>query len=378
MPLRAKLRSSFVFVTIFLLAMAALAQQQPGGAAPGAGPGSQQKPMASPQTPAPSPSSQTAPRAPATGELRSTTSEQPSAQPPATVPGQPAKSKQTPSQVQPEFAEEPQQPKTEILDSSATSGGLESSGHDPILDPPPLPIGTTTMVGGVIRHVDRVRNRLVVGIFGGDDWTVNFDERTHIFQNGAETTQLALKKGERVYVDTMLDNNKHDIFARNIRLGVSAPPADADGQIDRVDPAHGELTLLDRINSVPVRFGVTGETRISRGSNPATLADVKPGTLVHVKFAPEGGYRGVAREITIIAVPGAAFTFVGQITYLDMHRGLLAVANESDGRTYDIHFSPGRLANAANLRVGQQATVVATFEGPQYTAQAVTITGHPK
>ena len=373
--LRTKLHSCFVFVTIFLLAMAAPAQQQPGSAA---GPGSQQKPMASPQTPAPSPGSQTAPQPPATGEQRSTTSEQPGAQPPANASGQPAKSKQPPSQAQPEVVEEPQQPKTEILDSSATSGGLETSGHDPILDPPPLPIGTTTMVGGVIRHVDRVRNRLVIGIFSGDDWTVNFDERTHIFLNGAETTQLALKKGARVYVDTMLDNNSHDIFARNIRLGVSAPPADADGQIERVDTAHGELTLLDRINSVPVNFGVTEETRIRHGSNPVTLADVKPGTLVHVKFAPEGGYRGVAREITIIAVPGAAFTFVGQITYLDVHRGLLAVANETDGRTYDIHFSPGRVANAANLRVGQQATVVATFEGPQYTAQSVSITGHPK
>ncbi len=269
-------------------------------------------------------------------------------------------------------------PKTEILDSSATSSGLESSGHDPILDPPPLPIGATTMVGGVIRHVDRIRNRLVIGIFSGDDWTVSFDERTHIFENGAETTQLALKKGERVYMDTMLDINKHDIFARNIRLGVSAPPADADGQIYRVDQQHGEVTLLDRINSVPVHFGVTGQTRIVHGLTPATLADVKPGTLVHVKFAPEGGYRGVAREISIIAVPGAAFTFVGQITYLDMHRGLLAVANQTDGKTYDIHFSPGRLANAGNLGVGEQVTLVATFDGPQYTAQSVTITGRAK
>ena len=74
---------------------------------------------------------------------------------------------------------------------------------------------------------------------------------------------MALKKGERVYVDTMLDGTRHDIFARNIRVGVSAPPADADGQIIAVDKAHGELTLRDSINSVPVHFGVDKETRIS-------------------------------------------------------------------------------------------------------------------
>ncbi len=33
----------------------------------------------------------------------------------------------------------PPEPKTEILDSSATSGALATDGHDPILDPPPVP-----------------------------------------------------------------------------------------------------------------------------------------------------------------------------------------------------------------------------------------------
>jgi len=89
-------------------------------------------------------------------------------------------------------------PKTDILDSSATSGALVTDGHDPILDAAPMPRTTTTLVGGTITKVDRMRNRMTVHIFGGSHWTVNFDERTHIFHNVAETTQLALKKGERV------------------------------------------------------------------------------------------------------------------------------------------------------------------------------------
>ena len=264
-------------------------------------------------------------------------------------------------------------PKTDILDSSATGGALATDGHDPILDPPPLPKTTTTLLGGTISGVDRMRNKLSIKIFGGNTWTVNFDERTHIFHNGAETTQLALKKGERVYVDTQLDNNQHDIFARNIRVGVVTLPADADGQIVDVDFRHREVMLRDVINSVPVRFGVNDETRISNGQNPVTLEEVQPGALVHVRFAPENPNRGLAREIDILARPGANFTFAGRVTFLDVHRGIMAVQNLSDDKNYEIRFTSTGTVDRASLNVGIEVRVVATFEGSRYTAQSVVI-----
>jgi hypothetical protein len=265
-------------------------------------------------------------------------------------------------------------PKTDILDSSATSGALVTDGHDPILDAAPMPRTTTTLVGGTITKVDRMRNRMTVHIFGGSHWTVNFDERTHIFHNGAETTQLALKKGERVYVDTQLDNNKHDIFARNIRVGVAALPADADGQIIAVDTSHNELTLRDALNSVPVRFAVDPETRISNGQTPAAFKDVKPGTLVHVRFSASSPNRGLAREVSIIAAPGSVYTFAGKVTFLDLHRGLLALQNSTDDRNYEIHFAPEAITDRNNLGVGRDVLVRATFEGTRYTAQSVNLT----
>jgi hypothetical protein len=153
---------------------------------------------------------------------------------------------------------------------------------------------------------------------------------------------------------------------------VATPPADASGQITSVDTAHGEVSLRDNINSVPVHFGVDKDTQITSGNTPITLAAVKPGALVHVKFSAQSGYRGIAREITVIAMPGAAFTFVGKVSYLDVHRGLLAVRN-IDGKTYDIHFSRHGTAEADNLAVGTQVKIVAIFEGSQYTAQSVQV-----
>jgi Domain of unknown function (DUF5666) len=268
----------------------------------------------------------------------------------------------------------PAQPKTELLDTSATAGALATDGHDPILDPPPFPKGVTTLVGGVISSVDRIRNHLTVAVFGGGHWTVYFDERTHIFRNGAETTPLALKKGERVYVDTMLDNNKRDIFARNIRVGIVALPADADGQIVEVDTVRGRITLRDSINSWDVRFSVDRNTLISQGSTPVPLANLRAGSLVHVKFSPDRASRGVAREVSILAAPGAAFTFVGTITFLDTHRGVLGVRNATDNKTYDIHFVPAQTAETARLAVGTEVRIIAAFDSTGYTAQQITVT----
>src|SRR5262249_51616637 len=97
---------------------------------------------------------------------------------------------------------------------------------DPLLDVPPLPKGNVTVVGGTVEKVDQIRNKMVVEPFGGGDkLKVTFDERTHIFRDGTETTQMGIHKGDRVYVDTMLDGAR--VFARNIRVQSQVGAADA-------------------------------------------------------------------------------------------------------------------------------------------------------
>src|SRR5262249_13967625 len=162
-------------------------------------------------------------------------------------------------------------------------------------------------------------------------------------------------------VDTQLDNNQHDIFARNIRVGVAVPPADADGQIVDVDAKHSELTLRDTINSESVHFGIDQDTRITNGQTPGDIKNVVPGALVHVRFAAESPNRGLAREIDILATPGAAFTFAGRITYLDVHRGVMGIQNLTDDKNYDIRFAMNRNPEVKGLGVGMEVWVAATF-----------------
>jgi Domain of unknown function (DUF5666) len=346
-----------------------------------------------PQTNSPEPQPASgAPKAPlsgtqATGPAATGTQPSTTAQPSATQPStpqlpasqQPSPTQQPAAPVNPsttvqEELVEPPPPKTEILDSSATSSAFTTDGHDPVLDPPPIPDGKTTLVGGTVTGVDHIRNHMTVAVFRGSHWKIAFDERTHIFRNGAETTQLAIKKGERVYVDTMLDSARHEVFARNIRLGIAAPAADADGQITDVNPEHGTVQMRDQINSEPVHFTVDNNTKIVYGSRMESLGDLKPGTLVHVRFSPGQSNRGLAREISIIAAPGAAFTYVGKITYLDMHRGTLAMQNSLDDKNYEIHFNPAHVDIKDSLAVGSEVRIVAVFEGERYTAQSITLT----
>lgn len=372
-------RSPTALIALLLLC-AALGWAQNNPATPKPGSGQPQTPL---PTTNPAPAKPSTPTTAPTGTVPSTTQPAAGAQPSPADQQKSGTQLAEPELVEPKLVEPqlvqmppapPPEPKTEILDSSATSGALATDGHDPILDPPPVPATTTTLVGGTISGVDRMRNRLSVQVYGGGHWTVNFDERTHIFHNGAETTQLALKKGERVYIDTQLDNNQHDIFARNIRVGVATLPADADGQIVDVDSRHSELTLRDTINSVAVRFAVNQETRITSGQTPAEFKDVIPGALVHVRFAAESPNRGLAREIDILAAPGSNFTFAGRVTYLDIHRGVLAVQNLTDDKNYDIRFALNRNPEIKRLGVGMEVWIVATFEGSAYIAQTIKIT----
>jgi hypothetical protein len=242
--------------------------------------------------------------------------------------------------------------------------------NDPLLQPPPLPRGSPTLIGGTVSKLDKVRESVIVKPFGGKNMKIYFDERTHIYRNGVETTMLGIHRGDRVYIDTLSDAGH--VFAKNIRIDSRGLLADARGQVVQYNAKDGQLEIRDELSSSPVTFRVSQATVIRRKSDPGSLTDLLPGSLVTVRFAPEAPGRGVAREVDIHAAPGSVFLFAGKVTFLNMSRGVLALQNRTDDRSYEIHFEPEAEAYH-RLGVGDELTVNATFDGQQYQARSISV-----
>jgi hypothetical protein len=243
--------------------------------------------------------------------------------------------------------------------------------NDSLFGVPPLPKGTVSLVGGTVSKIDRVRDKLTVNVFGkAGKMDVRWDERTHIYRDGTETTERGIQKGDRVYVDTMKDGPK--VFARNIRIVTNIGPADARGQLLSFDRRSGTMLVHDDLSGQPVRFRVSDKTAINGRQGAGTVADLVPGALLAVRFAPGKEYHGIAKEVSIIAKPGHTFLFAGKITHLDMRSGVLSIANRTDNRAYDISFDT-TLPVAENLQVGSDITVNAAFTGKGYRAQEITL-----
>jgi len=199
---------------------------------------------------------------------------------------------------------------------------------------------------------------------------VNFDERSHIFRNGVETTQLAIHKGDKVYVDTQLTQGK--IFARNIQVQTNNHAASVSGQIVSFNSKTGALLLHDPLSSQPVSLQVTPATVVTQRGQPGSRSDLVADSLVTVHFNPVTGRP--AKDIDVVARRGAQFPFYGTLTHLDLRSGLLAVDNKSDSKVYDIKFSSARIGITDDLTPGAEVAVVAVFDGHDYTAQTVKVT----
>ena len=283
---------------------------------------------------------------------------------PATLPG-----KSAPAATSAPAASDqaqPSQPTTEVLPEGASAGSA-----DPLLEPKELPQKPLALIGGIANKIDPIRNRVEIQPYGGGKKVeVRFDERSHVYRDGRETTVMGIHKGDRVYVDTMLLDGK--IFAKNVRVQTKTEAAESRGQVTETDPRTGQVTILDSLTGQRVRFQVTPRTLIQRRGDPSTIADIKPGALLDVRFAP-GQKGGTAQQIGVLVVPGESFVFAGHVTHLDISTGTMAIDNESDEKNYTVHFDPATIENREQLAVGSEVSARATFDGKNYNAQQLTL-----
>ena len=234
----------------------------------------------------------------------------------------------------------------------------------------PIPTTKATLVGGTIGKLDRVRDEIVVDVYGGGRQRILFDPRTRIYAAGKETTAAELREGARVYIDTLLDGNM--VFARSIRLKTGGALAESQGVVVRYRADHGDFTMNDSISPAPIRVRMTPSTRITQGDRSVGASTLMKGSLIAVRFTPEGNGREVAREISILAQPGVRYTFVGQLIHLDLRTGLMVLNSSTDHKTYEIHFDPSTTPDE-NLQLGATVTVVTNLEGWRYVAKSVTV-----
>jgi hypothetical protein len=239
-------------------------------------------------------------------------------------------------------------------------------------DLPALSPKNTSLVGGTIKKLDRVRDELTVEVFGGGKMKVAFDTRTHIFQDSAPASSAELRQGDRIYVDTILNNGT--VFARNIRLKSDAAAGTSQGVVLSYNRDKNELVVRDALSPEPLKLTLTAQTRLvdtARGAS-ASAAELVAGTLVSLKFAAQSNH-DTASEISILASPGANFTFVGHVTGLDLREGLLVITSATDGKTYDIYLDPSTVAVNEKLRVAADVIVLTRFDGTRYVASSLTV-----
>jgi Domain of unknown function (DUF5666) len=249
-------------------------------------------------------------------------------------------------------------------------GSADPNANNPILEPAPLPKTKPTLIGGTAARIDHVRNLLTIQPFGGGQKVKMFiDERTRIYRNGEETTVLGIRKGDRVYADTMLDGAR--VFAKNVRVenqAGGAGVAEVRGQVTGVSPEKGTVTLRDELTSQPVTIAVGSGTQYSALKGSASSADLQPGSMVDVQFAPGKDRRDMAQQVILIAKPGDSYVFSGVVTNIDLRDGTLALQNRSDDQTYELHFDQAAVDDRSKLKVGSEVTAHAIFNGKQYTA----------
>ncbi len=237
-------------------------------------------------------------------------------------------------------------------------------------DLPPVPHANATLIGGTVERLDRVRDRVIVHVFGGGQMMIFFDPRTVVSRAGKESSVAELQQGERIYLDTILDGDK--VFARSIRLTAPRATGESQGVILKYRANRNELVLRDSISPAPVQVKLTSSTQIKQGDRTLPISTLVPGTLVAIRFAPDGNGHSTASQVSVLALPGTEYTFVGEVVHLDLSTGLVVLKSSTDNKTYEVYLSTS-IAPDENLHPGSIISVVTYFDGSRYLARNLTI-----
>jgi hypothetical protein len=268
---------------------------------------------------------------------------------------------------------------------SSPAQQFSNSGAPPSLDStagnrssslPPPPAGKSTIIGGEIRSVDPVLDQFVLRTYGEPPMKILFDERTQVFRDGVKVSVRNLGPEEHASVQTVLDGAR--VFALSIHILSPSSQGDNQGRVVEFNSRTGVLSVATSISPAPVEFVVPPDSSIVRQGQPEFVAtsqgwaDLVAGAIVSVTFHhdPKGG--DIASRVVVLAVPGSHFVFTGNISVLDLDRGLVVVVDPRDGKSYEVSFDADRFPAIRNFQIGQSVSITAGYDGTKYTADTIT------
>lgn len=240
---------------------------------------------------------------------------------------------------------------------------------------PPLPGGKSTILGGSIHDIDPILDRFTLNIIGEKPLRILYDERTQIYLDGKKISLRDLRPAEHASVQTTLDGTS--VFAISVHILSQLQQGDYSGEVLGYSPETGDLDLVSGVGAQSVRVRVSSDTKFARKgqgpftATPASAADLQPGSLVSIRFEPDGKGRGTATEITLLATPGSRFVFSGSVIALDTHSGLMVLLDPLNNQSYQIAFAPGSISALQDIHSGQRVRVTAQYDGTRYLAQEV-------
>jgi hypothetical protein len=265
------------------------------------------------------------------------------------------------------------EPRKPSISEESEDASISVDAASLVPDLPPVPRENATLVGGTIERLDRVRDRLTVRLFGGGKQTIFFDPRTQVYRGGKATNVADLHQGDRVYLDTILDGTT--VFARTVRLDASRAMGESQGVVVKYRSDRGELTYRDSLAPESVQIRVTSNAKIRQGDRSASVSALVPGSLISIGFTSDGAGRNMANEISILALPGASYTFAGDVVHIDLRSGLLVLNSPTDHKTYEVYLAQSSTPDD-NLHPGTNVTAVTTFDGTRYVVRDLKINSH--
>lgn len=261
-------------------------------------------------------------------------------------------------------------------DSDKPATTTQPQSYDPLLDPPPLPHHSVTLIGGTVTKYDPVLNQITIRPFGAKkQMKIAFDTRTRIYTGAQLTGEGSLQKGQRVYIDTLL--NGTSVFAKTVQVETQSMAGSGRGQVVDYNSSSNTLTIRDELSDQPARFRLSPSTPVRSGGEARTTTDLVPGALVSLTFGPDQD-GAVVKEVSLLAKPGSTFSFFGPITYVDLSRNIVALDNRNDDKNYEIHIAAIPHNMLRDLHEGNVIGISAVFDGQQYVARDISFAPAPQ